>query len=43
MKDLLITSNKIETIINIVSFIIGCTLIATLFAAFIYGILNGSL
>jgi hypothetical protein len=43
MKDLLITSNKTETIINIASFIIGCTLIATLCAALIYGLLNGSL
>jgi len=43
MKDLLITSNKTETVINVVSFVIGCTLIATLCAAIIYGILNGSL
>jgi hypothetical protein len=43
MKELLITSNKTETIINIVSFTIGCTLIATLCAALIYGLLNGSL
>jgi len=43
MKDLLITSNKTETIINVVCFAIGCTLIATLCAALIYGILTGSL
>jgi len=43
MKDLLITSNKTETVINVVSFVIGCTLIATLCIALIYGILNGLL
>ena len=41
-----LTSNKeylTESIINVVSFVIGCTLIATLCAALIYGLLNGSL
>ena len=43
MKDLLITSNKTETVINVVSFVIGCTLIATLCISLIYGILKGLL
>ena len=43
MKDLLITSNKTETIINVVSFVTGCTLVATCIFSLIYGILNGLL
>jgi len=43
MKHLLITQNKSETIINIISFAIGSALILTLVAALIYGSLNGSL
>ena len=43
MKSLLITSNKAETIINIISFVIGSALILTLVTALIYGSLNGLL
>ena len=43
MKHLIITSNKAETIINIISFAIGSALILTLVTALIYGSLNGSL
>ena len=43
MKDLLITQNKAETIINIISFAIGSALIITLVASLIYGSLNGLL
>jgi len=43
MKSLLITSNKAETIINVISFAIGSALILTLVATLIYGSLNGSL
>jgi len=43
MKHLLITSNKAETIINIITFAIGSALILTLVTALIYGSLNGLL
>ena len=43
MKHLLITSNKAETIINVITFVIGSALILTLVTALIYGSLNGSL
>ena len=43
MKHLLITQNKAETIINIITFAIGSALILTLVAALIYGSLNGLL
>ena len=43
MKDLLITQNKAETIINVISFAIGSALIITLVATLIYGSLNGLL
>jgi len=43
MKHLLITSNKAETIINVITFAIGSALILTLLTALIYGSLNGSL
>lgn len=43
MKNLLITSNKVETIINIITFAIGSALILTIVAALIYGSLNGLL
>jgi len=43
MKHLLITSNKAETIINVITFAIGSALILTLVTALIYGSLNGSL
>jgi len=43
MKDLLITQNKAETIINIITFAIGSALIITLVATLIYGSLNGLL
>jgi len=42
MKHLLITSNKAETIINVITFVIGSALILTLVTALIYGSLNGS-
>ena len=43
MKQLLFTTNKAITIFNIVSFAIGCALVATCIISLIYGIVNNIL